>query len=337
MGDFMELNKLFCDHMVIQANKPFRVFGTGVGTISIKIDGISKVSVSNSDNWLVELPEHNYGGPYTMTVELNGKENVISDIYFGDVLLMAGQSNIEYRLWQTNTPESEYQSNNLVRTFFTKIDSEVKEYPEREEWIVADKETVRNWSAIGWLMANELSIESGHAIGVVCCFRGASCIQTFLPSGIFKGTELERFSEEKSGHLRNKDYIDWNHDGFLYNGKFKKLIPYTFKAVIWYQGESNSNHLESSDDYKEMLKVFINRWRSDLLDSKLPFVVVQISDLTYAGNQTCWKMVQKAQSEIIEMDSVYCVVSRDICEDNNIHPPTKTLLSKRINEVVRKL
>ena len=78
----MELNKMFCDHMVFQANKPFRVFGTGVGTISVKIDGISKVSVSNEDNWLVELPEHNYGGPYTMTVELNGDERIINDIYF---------------------------------------------------------------------------------------------------------------------------------------------------------------------------------------------------------------------------------------------------------------
>ena len=86
-----------------------------------------------------------------------------------------------------------------------------------------------------------------------------------------------------------------------------------------------------------MLKVLINRWRSDLIDLKLPFVVVQISNLTYAGNPECWKMVQKAQSEIVEMESVYCVESRDICEDNNIHPPTKTLFAKRINEVVRKL
>ncbi|MBO5020087.1 MAG: hypothetical protein J6D52_05420 [Clostridia bacterium] len=333
----MELNKMFCDHMVFQANKPFRVFGTGVGTISVKIDGISKVSVSNEDNWLVELPEHNYGGPYTMTVELNGDERIINDIYFGDVYLIAGQSNIEYRLWQTNTPESEYEPNSLVRTFFTKIDSEANQPESGEEWIVAGKENVHYWSAIGWLMAKELSKESGHAIGVVCCFRGATCIQSFLPKNIFKGTALEKFSEENSGHLRNQQYIDWNHDGFLYNEKFTKLIPYIFKAVIWYQGESNANHLESSDDYKEMLKVLINRWRSDLLDPELPFVVVQISDLTYAGNPECWKMVQKAQSEIVEMDSVYCVESRDVCENNNIHPPTKTLLSKRIKDVLKNL
>ena len=334
----MELNKLFCDHMVFQANKPFRIFGTGIGTIFIKIDGISKVSVSNNDKWVVELPSHNYGGPYTMTIELNGSQKVINDVYFGDVLLMAGQSNIEYRLWQTNTPESEYEPNSLVRTFFTKLDCEANQPESGEEWIVAEKENVHYWSAIGWLMAKELAKESGHAIGVVCCFRGATCIQSFLPKNIFKGTALEKFSEENSGHLRNQQYIDWNHDGFLYNEKFMKLIPYTFKAVIWYQGESNSgNPLENSEEYKEMLKVFINRWRSDLLDDKLPFVVIQISDLTYAGNPKCWKMIQKAQSDIVEMDSVYCVVSRDVCEDDNIHPPTKTLLSKRINEVVRKL
>ena len=244
----MELNKFFCNGAVLQANKPIRIFGTGVGAVSVEIDGLVGVTTGNGEDWLLEIPPHDYGGPYTMCVSLNGNEQIINDVYFGDVYLLSGQSNIEYRLWKTNTSEEEYEGNSLVRAFFTKIEREKNEYPLEEKWIRA-KGCVSQWSALGWPIANRLQKESGHAVGIIACYRGASCIQSWLPKEILKGTEFEIATEEQTGHLRVQEYIDWNHDGFLYEGKFKNIIPFAMKAVIWYQGESNSRPLEVSKLY----------------------------------------------------------------------------------------
>lgn len=333
----MEINKLFCDGMVLQANKPIRIFGTGAGIVRAEIDEIVGSVSSNDDEWFLEMPAHNYGGPYTMRIILNDTEKLIEDVYFGDVYLLAGQSNIEYRGWQTKTPEEEYENNNLVRAFFTKIECERYEYPVEEKWLRA-RGCMTQWSALGWPIANKLQKESGHAIGIIACYRGASRIESWLPKDILKDTEYEIATEEMTGHLRKQEYINYNHDGFLYDGKFKKVIPFPMKAVVWYQGESNREPIEVSKIYKDLLKILIKRWRDDLMDEKLPFIVVQIHDYMYTQCLSGWKSVQKAQAEIEnEMENVYTVISSDICENNDIHPHIKLPLAIRIKEKLQNL
>ncbi len=333
----MKINKLFCDGAVLQANKPIRIFGTGEGTVSVEIDGFTGTAQSEGCDWLLELPSHDYGGPYTMKVTLNGNEQLINDIYFGDVYLLAGQSNIELRLWQTNTPEEEYENNPLVRAFYSKIEKDYEEYPLEEKWIKA-KGCVASWSALGWLAAKRLQKESGHAVGIISCYRGASCIQSWLPKDALTRKDLELATEEKSGQYRTQIYIDFNHDGFLYENKFKKIVPFPLKAVVWYQGESNGGPAKISVLYKDLLKILINRWRNDLLDPQLPFVVVQIHDFNEPGDKEGWALVQKAQEEIQnEIENVQTIISSDICERDNIHPPTKLPLAIRIKEILQKL
>lgn len=333
----MEINKLFCNGAVLQANKPIRFYGTGIGTVSVEIDSSVGVTTSKGDDWLLEMPAHDYGGPYTMKVTLNGEEQLLEDIYFGDVYLLAGQSNIEFGLWATNTPEEEYEDNSMVRAFFLKIEREKNEFPLPLKWIKA-KGCVSQWSALGWLIANRLQKESGHAVGLIACYRGASCIQSWIPKDILKGTDFEIATEAMTGDKRPQEYIDWNHDGFLYEGKFKDVIPLTMKAVVWYQGESNGRPLEVSKIYKDLLKIFIKRWREDLKDDTLPFVVVQIHNFSKAPHPEGWALVQKAQAEIEnEVENVYTVISSDISEENNIHPPTKLPLAIRIKEALEKI
>nr|MCR5056765.1 hypothetical protein [Clostridia bacterium] len=48
-----------------------------------------------------------------------------------------------------------------------------------------------------------------------------------------------------------------------------------------------------------------------------------------------WKAIQEAQKKAADSDpDIKLVVSRDICEDNEIHPPTKTALSERIAQTL---
>ena len=272
-----------------------------------------------------------------MKVTLNDEVKLIEDIYFGDVYLLAGQSNIELRLWQTNAGEEEYESNPLVRAFVTKIEKENNDYPAEEKWLKAIG-CVSHWSALGWTIANRFQKETGHAIGIISCYRGASCIQSWLPKDILKGTELEFACEDITGHLRREECIDFNHDGFLYEGKFKKIIPFSLNSAIWYQGESNSRPVELARVYKGLLKTLIECWRSDLKDEKLPFVLVQIHDYKYFDEQEGWSLVQKAQAEIQhEIENVKTVNSFDVCENEIIHPTTKLPLAMRIKAALQDL
>jgi sialate O-acetylesterase len=130
----------------------------------------------------------------------------------------------------------------------------------------------------------------------------------------------------------NPLYSKWNGISTLYNYAFSQTLPLSYKAVIWYQGESNTSESESCF-YDKMLEKMIALWRADLRDEMLPFVIIQIADYD-SRNDEPWKKVQHAQEEVADrIPLCYFVKCADICESDNIHPPTKHLLAKRIAEL----
>ena len=62
------LNPIFCDNMIMQANKPIRIFGNGDGIACVEFMGKRKTVRSKDDSWLVELDSVDYGGPYEIKI-----------------------------------------------------------------------------------------------------------------------------------------------------------------------------------------------------------------------------------------------------------------------------
>ena len=59
-------------------------------------------------------------------------------------------------------------------------------------------------------------------------------------------------------------------------------------------------------------------------------MIIQLADLD-DRNDEAWKTVQVAQQEIRDMlPYVKSVISHDVCESHDIHPPTKDALSRRV-------
>jgi hypothetical protein len=70
------------------------------------------------------------------------------------------------------------------------------------------------------------------------------------------------------------------------------------------------------------------------MDGALPFTVVQIADLDTRRDEG-WLGIQRAQERIVQrVDNTTVVRSADLCESNDIHPPTKILLARRIAESI---
>ena len=324
----MKLNAIFSDNAVFAEGKPVRIFGEGDGTATVIFCGKEKTVKSHGGKWMAELPPMTPGGPYELTAVLNGETVTLHNIYVGKTYLLIGQSNAEFRLCESNTDKSEYKTDGLLRNFFVRrpwIENDVLE----QTWATAEEDKVGCWSALGYLVGKKIREERGGAVGVVSCFQGASIIESWLPN-----EKAERFSlpvEDLHIDHTYPEYVMWNKNGVIYEKMLSQVLPFPFTGVIWYQGESDTTVAEAKI-YKDELECLIGTVRKEDKDEKLPFVIVQIADFDLRRDDG-WRGVQDAQEKAAEeIAECYLAVCRDVCESNEIHPPTKSKLAERIAE-----
>lgn len=118
----------------------------------------------------------------------------------------------------------------------------------------------------------------------------------------------------------------------LYECMVNRIIPYTLKGVIWYQGES--------DDYKPYAyrKLFTNlieNWRTDWDDELLPFVYVQLPVHRYLADKDFrhWCIIRKAQEEVSKsVANAFMTCALDLGQYNDIHPKAKKVLAERLEQ-----
>ena len=106
----LTLHPLFRDHMVFQAGKPIRIFGSGTGLIRVSLLNEEREAVSSSGKWYLELPPLPYGGPYSIKIMSEDHSIILHDIMIGEVLLCAGQSNMQFTMAEEISAPSSYQS-----------------------------------------------------------------------------------------------------------------------------------------------------------------------------------------------------------------------------------
>ncbi len=319
--------------MVFAKGLPVRIYGEGKGKVTVNFAGKSKTLMSEEDVWQIEFEPMEYGGPYSMEVIFENETKVLEDIHIGEVFLFAGQSNMQFKMKESNTPSNMYESNENLRMFSTDRIVNPDRFSSDDGWVICKKDEVPDWSAIGYLTANEISKTKNIAVGIVVCYQGASTIESWVPKGTFENMGINIPLDEKYSDHTNENYSIYNGDGFLYSYAFSQVCPFSFTSAIWYQGESDTTEAEGHV-YCDELSALINIWRRDLQNKKLPFVVVQIADNANRGG-IGWSLVQKAQVEISErLPNVKTVISKDVCENDDIHPKTKDKLSKRISETL---
>lgn len=325
----MRLNPLFCDGAVFAANKPIRIFGTGGGNVKISLCGNTAEGSFIGEKWCLELPPMQYGGPYLLEVELDGRKQALHDIYIGDVYIIAGQSNAQLKVAETVLAPELYKSDCGLRLFSTERVEPGEHFLPQDGWVNADRETVGNWSAVGYTVGMLLRKKTEHVIGIIACYQGAAAIQAYMPEDAFDEPQLNIPDEERFDLC-----FTWNigHSG-LYRFQVGQLIPFSVSAVVWYQGESNYSEKESRV-YLQMLTALIDGWRRDFKDELLPFAVVQIADFIHRNGEP-WHIIQAAQAEAPSIrENVRTVISRDVSDNTDIHPRDKYQLSVRIADVL---
>lgn len=328
----IQLNQLFMSHMVLQADRPIRVFGTGEGTVHVRFLG-DEAHTEARGSWMVELPAHPAGGPYEMELDLDGEKAILSDVLLGDVYLLAGQSNMEFKLNESNSTESPvYEDRPHIRFFCCERMESGDHFSPSDGWMPCTQENAWYFSSIGYFTGNMLYEKQGRPLGFVSCYQGASLIQSFISRRTLDALEAALPAEHRVDNrpLRG-DYV-WNHACALYDFALTRLFPMPMKAVLWYQGESNANETDAHI-YDRLLRALIDDWRRDFLQPDLPFIVVQLADYD-PRNDDFWRTVQAKQLEAGLWDNVTCVICRDVCATDHIHPPAKAALSRRIADAL---
>ena len=322
------LNPIFCDNMIMQANKPIRIFGNGDGIACVEFMGKRKTVRAKDDSWLVELDSVDYGGPYEIKILMTCDCVTLKNVYFGDVYLLGGQSNMQFKLWESSEPKDNYRGNKNVRLFTVDRMEEGEKFKTSDGWVELTEETAPDFSAIGYYVAQELARDD-RKIGLIACYQGASVIQSWMSKDVALVPEFKienRFADHEWFPI-------WNDDGVLYENMLVKIMPYSMASVLWYQGESNAS-VNEADIYLEFLRALIMNWRRDFNDDKLEFIIIQLADhLDRAGY--AWSKIQEqqllAQDKIPYVKTVIC---RDVCDNIDIHPKEKDILSKRIADLL---
>ena len=121
-----------------------------------------------------------------------------------------------------------------------------------------------------------------------------------------------------------------NRPSGLYHNMLKKLIPFSIKGVIWYQGESDSG--DRAPMYDTLMTKLIEDWRKEWQDD-FPFIMVQLAPFgkwLECGNDG-YAVVRAQQQKVADhLKDVYLATIMDLGSYYDIHPKEKMEVGRRL-------
>ncbi len=363
-GDFggLSLSPLFTNQMVIQRDKPVRIFGTANAgqKISLLFAGVEKSAIAGPDgSWSAEFTPMEAGGPYELSISA-GKTLQIRDILIGEVWLCSGQSNMAFKLKSEKHSEAEIPNANHpeIRLFnfnavacpgggqFSKKQMQQinrGEYLIGGPWKECTPETAADFSAVAYYFGKELNEKLDVPIGLIHNAIGGSNTESWIDR---KTLEFHpEFVDMLENWLNNEQVQDWcrgraadnlqNSDNpnqlhpfapsYLFATGIKPLQKYPFRGVIWYQGESNAEKIEQ---HERLFTTMVADWRQFFSNQDLPFLYVQLSSM----NRETWPEFRDSQRRLhARVPNSGMVVTSDIGNPTNVHPKNKKDVGFRLS------
>ena len=118
----------------------------------------------------------------------------------------------------------------------------------------------------------------------------------------------------------------------LYDCMLARIMPYTLRGVLWYQGESDDHKPRS---YAKLFTSMIENWRCDFDDADLPFVFVQLPVHRYQADPDFkhWCIVREQQSKVhASVKNAWMTGCFDLGQFSDIHPRAKKELAERMEK-----
>lgn len=336
---------VFSDNMVIQQNAPICIWGNSTdegSVVHVKLEDSFGYSYVENGLWEVELaPRCTNTTPLTLEIygSPNAEYRLYENIRIGDVWLIIGQSNVEYRygnLKNNELPEtvSAYSDMFSVLSFNSadlkkvetngKIEQEQSDLPDTERrWLIGSHGSNINASALGVCFAGQLcSLSRGEIpIGIVSLGFSGKALSAFVQPSV---------ADTLSGYEQKS---------CIYNAFLAPLLKMPFCGMVWYQGEANAAYYA---EYRQGFQAFIEKLREDI-GWTVPVYIVELppcfpTPQDYTGSD--WQFENfgsvRAVTGILPLDTeqVYICPTSDLYVDrnepNSLHPANKKQIAERL-------
>ncbi|MCF2949614.1 acetyl esterase [Paraglaciecola aquimarina] len=208
----IRLPKLLSDGMVLQRDTEVKLWGWSDSNekIRVKLDGklVGSVQAGNG-KWQIMLKSMPAGGPHKISFSGNNKVE-LTDVYFGDVWIASGQSNMSIPMYRIEEmfPEEPAQANYpLLRNFTVPTKMTFKQPLEdlsAGEWQETTPQNVMNHSAIGYFFGRELLKSENIPIGIIASNKGGTGAECWMDE-----TSLQKYPalyKEAKG-LQDEKYL----------------------------------------------------------------------------------------------------------------------------------
>ena len=182
----VKLPKIFSSNMVLQQGMEIPVWGRAnpQERVAVTFNGKTvRTRANNEGKWMVKLPEQEYGGPHDLIIK--GKNTIeLKNVMIGEVWICSGQSNMQWRVDQSNNAEAEIAAAKYPNIRLFTVPRSVAQFPQNDisdgEWEECSPETVPGFSAVGYFFGRNLHRELDVPIGLIHSSWGGTVAETWI-------------------------------------------------------------------------------------------------------------------------------------------------------------
>lgn len=193
----LQLSSLFSDHMVVQREQPFHIWGKADAGAEVKVgatwsEGKKAVIANTFGNWSLDLVAPSAGGPFEIEITAGDSTLTLHDVLVGEVWLASGQSNMEMPLkgWPPrdtinfSAREIAEANNAQIRMLTVKKNMSFTELDDFSgSWEVCSSETASDFSATAYFFAKKLQQDLGVPVGIIHSSWGGTPAEAWTSQG----------------------------------------------------------------------------------------------------------------------------------------------------------
>ena len=338
------------DYMVLQQQTQARLWGWAdpgaTVTVSTSWNNASYTARADSKGaWKLEV--NTPAGSYkeeTVTLTCGGEKVVLEHVLIGEVWLGSGQSNMEMPLRGFDNCPVEGAIQEIAesgryrgRIRFSTL-PKTEAYSPRETvdapWKESCPDNAPGFGAAAWFFAKNLNEVLDVPVGIINNAWGGSRVEGWLPKEI-----VSEYPGVPSDSLACKQiWMSMSRPTIMYYGQWAPVRNYTFRGVIWYQGESNVNMDPLA--YADRMGTLINLWRRENGSPELPVYQVEIAPYAENNNPDGLEdpIIREQQHKAArETENCWIISTADLVypfETYQIHPAKKREVGQRLSYMV---
>lgn len=296
--------------MVLQRDAPLPIWGwaePGEDVFVLLDDGPAvQCKADPEGRWQVTLPAMKADGKTHRLVVEAANRIELTDILVGEVWVGSGQSNMEWRLANTNGASEAIAAADHPRIrllHVPKVQAPAPADDVNAEWKACTPQNVPNFSAVLYYFGLKLHQELDVPVGLINSSWGGSAIEPWI------------VADESSGGM--------------YNAMIAPLQPFAVQGAVWYQGETNAMQ-KNGLAYRQKMTDLIEGWRQ-AWGPNLSFYFVQIAPWSGRYEPGQLPLLWEAQVATLKLPGTGMAVVTDLVDNiADIHPRNKLDVGNRL-------